>query len=221
MISQTHFHGEPYVGVFFSTNEDYTLIPPTTSEKTKKLIEKTLKTQVVEATIMETYLLGILTVSNSYGFILPHLVTEHEVENIKKETDSKILVLNTKYTVLRNLIILNNSHLIISNVLKREVNEILNFLGMETFLIWEERDQPLIGSMVVVTDKGGVVSPLITSDNEKKLESFLGFALPKCTINSGGNFPSLGLVANSKGGLTSFKTTGYELSLLEKGLSFL
>ncbi len=216
MLIKAHYRGQATIGVYFSTNEDFTLVPTSIPETTKKAIEDTLKTNLVEVSVMNTELVGIFVVSNSQGFILPNLCSEIEIKRIKAETGLKVMVFPSRYTVLKNLIVANDESVLLSEKISAEESrKITSFLEVEKFEIWRSKDKPFIGPLMVLTNKIGVVSPLLSQKETLRLSEFLGLPLKRSTVNSGAPFPGMGLVANSKGGLIGYSSTGIEVADIE------
>jgi len=74
-----------------------------------------------------------------------------------------------------------------------------------------------LGNMVCITEKGGVVSPILTEEQKKQLESFFGVELVFSKIGET-DLTGSSIVSNSKGFIVHPNVTEQEFELIKKAL---
>jgi translation initiation factor 6 len=200
------------IGVYICSTDEFALIPMGVFiEKDKRVIERALRVPLRESMIGGTNLLGVLTVANSNGILLPgNLVTDLEVEELKIQYGDKVDVLDSKITALGNVMAVNNNGALVSSEFtKKDITKIEDVLGVPVV----KRDisgLSIVGSMCIITSRGALVSPLASDEEIEEIASIFGVNAEICTVNRGYAFISSGLVANAKGALCGLDTTGIE-----------
>jgi len=210
-IEKISIYGSSSIGVFIFTSETFSLIPPDIDFRKIKIIENTLNTKVFSTTIMNSKLLGIFVIGNSKGILVPKLVLEREISSLKKYLDNiNIGIINSKVTALGNLILTNDRAAIVSPYLSGLSKKIQEILDVEV-IIKDIGGSPLVGAMALVTNRGGLVHPMIPDDEIDFLKDFFKVNMNVGTINRGYPYIRVGMVANSKGALIGMDTTGPEI----------
>ncbi|MEM4257241.1 MAG: translation initiation factor IF-6 [Candidatus Diapherotrites archaeon] len=208
----------PYIGVFSTTTEEYTLIPPGTTEKEEKEIQKTLQTKTIKTTIGNSPLIGILAKGLGKKIVVSSLIEKHELKKLKNE-GIKVLEIDAKgFTALGNLVNWNSKAGIASpNIGKKNMKKISEFLEIE---ITEMRFTctELVGSAIVVTNKGFICHPNITEQEFKKIEKIFGVKGIPTTTNFGDLFVGNTAIANTKGIIVGKNTSGIEMSKIDEAL---
>jgi translation initiation factor 6 len=74
------------------------------------------------------------------------------------------------------------------------------------------------GSLLVVTDNGGVIHPDVDDNELSMLEDYFKVGIERATVNAGIPFIKSGLIANNHGALVGGKTTGPEILRIKRGL---
>ncbi|ABN70185.1 translation initiation factor 6 (aeIF-6) [Staphylothermus marinus F1] len=221
-IVRLSLFGNPNIGVYVFANNSIALVPPSLSSGEKKVIAETLDVELVETKIANTILNGVLVVGNDNGIILPRIILDEELDilnnNLKKH-DLNIYVSRSKNTALGNILLCNNKACIAGSELERqELNKISEALGVEA-LYKDIMNLTIPGSLAVVTDKGGVIHPDISDDENRELKEIFKVAFERATVNSGIPFIKSGLIANNKGIIVGEYTTGPEILRIRRGLS--
>ena len=85
-IEKTSVQKNPFLGLFFKTNDEITLCPKNVPLKNEKEIERVLRTKVVQILIEDSPLIGLFAALNDNGLILPDFTDEETVSFLKKET---------------------------------------------------------------------------------------------------------------------------------------
>ena len=80
------------------------------------------------------------------------------------------------------------------------------------------REYNVIGSLAIATNKGCLVSPIISEKEIEKIERALDVNVDVGTANFGSRFIGACIIANSKFAIVSPKTSGIELAKIEEVL---
>ena len=91
-------------------------------------------------------------------------------------------------------------------------------LGVEVVAQQALANITTVGSMIVVTDEGGVVHPGVSEEELRFLENLFGVPFTPATVNFGLYFVKAGLVANNRGAIVGDETTGPELMRIQQAL---
>ncbi|MEM0068378.1 MAG: translation initiation factor IF-6 [Saccharolobus sp.] len=219
-LQRLSIFGTDNIGVYIFTTNKYTIIPKGLDSLTKESIAKILGTELVEAEISRSFILGALINGTDNGILLPKSVTDEELKILKDNLkDCRIEVLNSKVTALGNTILANNKGAIIYP----EFNDIEEKIIKETLGIEEIKRAKIaqmvtVGSVGVVTNRGGLVHVDTTEEELKELEKIFKVKIDIGTVNFGSIFIRSGLVANDKGVLVGSSTTGPEILRIQKAL---
>ncbi|MEM3305716.1 MAG: translation initiation factor IF-6 [Saccharolobus sp.] len=219
-LQRLSIFGTDNIGVYIFTTNKYTIIPKGLDSLTKESIAKTLGTELVEAEISRSFILGALINGTDNGILLPKSVTDEELKILKDNLkDCRIEVLNSKVTALGNTILANNKGAIIYpefNDIEEKI--IKETLGIEEIKRAKIAQMATVGSVGVVTNKGGLVHVDTTEEELKELEKIFKVKIDIGTVNFGSIFIRSGLVANDKGVLVGSSTTGPEILRIQKAL---
>jgi translation initiation factor 6 len=179
------------------------------------------KDRIVETRIADTIILGVMAAGNDKGLLLPRTVKDEEVELIRRSLDVEIGVLDTRNTALGNLILANNEAALIYPGLEEHVEEkIREVLGVKKLEKRVIAHIPTVGSLAVVTGKGGLIHPDVPDEEIKFLSEFFSVPFDVGTVNFGIPFVKTGIIANDKGALVGDQTTGPELMRIQKALGY-
>jgi translation initiation factor 6 len=100
-----------------------------------------------------------------------------------------------------------------------EIERMVRVLNVSKFRKGSIAGIPTVGSVAVITDKGGVVHPDVSDDELEGLSKFFEVPLDVGTVNFGVAFIKTGLVANNYGALVGERTTGPEIMRIMKALN--
>jgi translation initiation factor 6 len=211
--------GSASIGVYSLATEKIAVVPPIVSKTKASRLENCLKIKVVRTTIGESVLVGALASANSNGIVLPHYVTEEEIEAIKsKVPDINVAVMETKRTAYGNLVLANDKGAITDPRLKTEdITRISDALGVEA-VNGEIAGLPYVGSLATATNKGALAHPMLKEEEQQRLKEVLKVPVDLGTINCGIPYVGMGLIANSHGAVAGFVTTGPELFIIGQAL---
>ncbi len=212
-IIRAQVYGRSLVGVYLAANNSYILYPPTLLNPILKKFKTIFEEPFFSLTINNSNLLGVYTASNKYGIVVPHIIREDELNNLKshvKET-SQIGVLKTIDNAFGNLILCNDKGAIISSFLKTQRTEIEDILNVEV-VIYEFADYYLPGSISLANNHGCLVHPLSTDDEIEYVSSILKVdEIDVSTVNRGIPYLSSGAIVNDRSGIFGVDCTGPEM----------
>ena len=211
-IAKTTILGNSGLGVFALSTEKFSIVPFSVKETSLKVISDTLNVNVVQTTIANSVLVGTMIVGNSNVLFVPGTIKEKEYNVLEEHLSNqvKIVELNTKYTALGNVIVLNDKGAIVSEMLEKHAQkQIQDELNLE-ITSGNLLGSPLVGSLAMCTNRGALVHPLLSEEEIKEIASILRVKADVCTINIGIPYPRVGILANTKGAVIGTDSTGPE-----------
>jgi len=214
-------YGNSSIGVFCLATDSYVLIPPDIPDKILKVVESTLRTPIIQTRIGESVLLGALAAGNSKGLLLPHIVTDDELNFLRSNLDVNIDILPSRRTALGNIILVNDNAAIVHPELERRARKTIeDVLDVEVigFLI---AGLPIVGAVAVITNRGGVLHPMTSEEDLKIISNIFKVNVDVGTVNAGFPYVGTGIIGNSRGALVGAATTGPELAHIERALGLL
>jgi len=219
-ISKLSLYGNINIGVYIFANNRIAFIPKNTDHKIIDIIAKTLNVDVYSISIADLSIIGVMMAGNDNGIILPKIIKDSELLDIKrslKKYDINMLVLDSKYTALGNLILTNNKGAVVYPEFEKEVVKMIrDVLGIQNIEQRYIAGIPVVGSIGVVTDNGGMIHPGASDTELQLLEEVFKVPLTTGTVNFGVVFVKSGLVANNYGIIVGENTTGPELMRIQE-----
>jgi translation initiation factor 6 len=214
-ILKAQVYGGSLIGVYLAANNSYVLYPSNLLKETISRFESTFEESMYPLTINNSILLGVYSAGNKYGIIIPHLIRDDELENLKAYLDNsaQIGILRSLDNAFGNLILCNDSGAIISSLLKNYQKEIEDVLSVET-VVYDFADSYLPGSISIANSKGCLVHPLTTDDEIDYISSILKVETDVSTVNRGIPYVSSGAIVNNKSGIFGVDCTGPEMMRL-------
>ncbi len=210
----TDFLGDPNLGLFGFATDKYCLLGE--GLKHYNEIEDVLGVKVIKTRILGTNLVGIFSAGNSKGVVVPSLAYDYEIENLRKELN--VLVLESEYTALGNLILVNDNGCVLSPLLKKHKEELEKFFGVKC-RVMKITKLNVVGSAAIANRHGCLVHPNTTDEEGEIIKKILKVKnVDVGTANFGSPFIGAGIIANSKGFLTSYHTTGPEMARIDEVL---
>jgi translation initiation factor 6 len=215
-ILRAQVFGRSLIGVYLTANNSYVLYPPTLLKPLLKKFKATFTEPFYSQTINNSNLLGVYTASNKYGIIVPHIIKDEELDELKSNLERvnhspQISILKSIDNAFGNLILCNDKGAIISSFLKEQKSEIESTLNVETE-IYEFANNYLPGSISLVNNNGCVVHPLSNDDEIDIITSILKVdAVDVSTVNRGVPYLGSGAIVNDNSGIFGVDCTGPEL----------
>jgi len=207
-IEKLDFQGNPFIGLFSFATDSLCIIGRGASEKQIDMIKSVLDVDVIESTFLGTDLAGIFVSGNSNGIVVSGNLDESEIELLKTKT--KVLIIDTRYTALGNLMVCNDKGCIISADIKNFSKKISDFLKVPV-KVGTIDGVDLVGSLALCTNNGCIVHKNISDAEKKLLEDVLKVPVDTGTVNFGSGWVKSGLLANSNGFIAGKDTSGPEL----------
>jgi translation initiation factor 6 len=211
-ISKVTLLGNSSLGIFGLSTDKFTIVPYGIKIHTLEIIEKTLNTSVIQTTISNSVLIGTLLVGNSNNLLMPFNISDKEIKVLRENllNDIEIIEIDTKYTALGNLIVMNDKGAIISDIFEKKAQkQISDVLEVET-IVGNLLGSPLVGTITMCTNRGILVHPLLSEEEIAEISSILHVRADVCTVNRGIPYPRVGILANSKGAIIGTDCTGPE-----------
>ncbi len=210
-LEKLRIFGNPNIGVYIFTNNKVTLVPEGTQPQVKKVLSDALSTEVLEARVADSRLLGIFIVGNDKAILLPKIARDTEVDQLK-ELGLPVKVVFTSFTALGNIILTNNKVALLHPELSdKEAEMICKELNVVKCVRRSIINIPTVGSVAVINDSNGLFHPDVSENELKTLEELLNIRAGTGTVNFGVGFIKTGLIANNLGAVVGDLTTGPEI----------
>jgi translation initiation factor 6 len=217
-IYKYNIYRTPNIGIFLKTNDKLLLVPKGLAHTKVNNLVSLLNVKHLAISIANTRLLGPLIAMNNNSILVPRIIEDVELDDLKS-TGLDAIILNTLETSLGNLIVMNDRCAIISTKLSKDIaNEIKDRLSIEVVQM-QFGDYYQVGSMIVATNKGAAVHPIVNDKDVEFLASILHVHVEPATVNNGIPFIASGVVANSNNVIVGSLTTGPELVMLSRAFS--
>ena len=206
-------YGGSNIGVCLALNNDYFLYPPKINPKIVDFITKNRP----EITQIETFIAGSAVIGsfiamNSYGMLVPEIITDDELNNLQKNTkkDFKITKLDLEHNAFGNLVLCNDKGAVISPKIEDAKDIIQNALNVPVKVLrFAESD--LSGSCGITNNFGVLLHPMVTEDEAEIIEKVLKVDVDVSTINCGNPYLGGGLIVNDYEAIFGRESTGPEL----------
>merc|ERR1711962_366107 len=219
MALRTNFENSNEVGVFSKLTNKYCLVGIGANANFYSVFESELSDiiPVVHTSIAGCRIIGRLTTGNKNGILCPQNTTDQELQHIRNSLPDEIRVkrIEERVSALGNVIACNDYVALVHPDLDRETEEIVaDTLGVEVFR-QTVADQVLVGTYCQFTNKGGLVHPKTTTEDQDELASLLQVPLVAGTVNRGADVIGGGMVVNDWVSFVGQDTTATEISVIE------
>jgi translation initiation factor 6 len=217
-VDRVRVLGSPHIGTYMVVTDNLALVPKGAGEDLKRKIMEVLSVNdIIEISIAGTALIGIFAVASGRKVVVPDIIKDEELEELRSLGLSVDVVEASNFNALGNVVLHNSRAAVFHPELDRDVAmRIAEALNLGTYTQTPIAGIPTVGSAAVVTDRGGLVHPSASEEELKKLSELFGIELDVGTINFGIGFIKSGLVANNYGVLVGELTTGPEIVRIMK-----
>ncbi len=218
MIRTIDIYDTPMIGVFATCTDNLALVSPMTKLDICARIEKSLDVRVVEILVNGSVVVGALSRGNSNGFLFSYGTNTRELQKL---TGVKVETLPDRLNAVGNIVLANDSASLVHPELSdRAIEAISRTLNVEVYrgTIAGIKN---VGMAGVVTNKGLLVHPRVTSSEREILEKIFELPVSIGTTNFGTQMLGSGILANSNGYLAGSETTGPELGRIEEAFGFI
>jgi len=222
MAHRVQFENSSEIGVFAKLTNAFCLVAE------NKIFVKTFEAElgehipVIATTIASTRPIGRLTVGNTRGLLLPNTTTDQEMFHIRNSLPDNIVVqrIEERLSALGNVIVANDYVALVHPDLDKETEEIVaDTLGVEVFR-QTISGNTLVGSYCSLTNKGALVHPNTSIEDQNELAALLQVPIMAGTVNRGSAVIGAGLVVNDWTAFCGMDTTATEVMLIEKVFKF-
>ncbi len=206
----------PNLGIYISVNDSVVMVPMGYAKSKAEKLAKYLDVDILYTSIANTRLIGILSVMNNKGILLPKTAYQEEYDLLKKETDLEVGVLDSKFTALGNVICANDKGAVVSPWLSdKDCQTIKNILEVEVI---QKRIAGFnqTGVVLVANNTGAAIHPEADEEDMKTFANLLGVKIEQVSINNGTPYVSSGILANNHALVVGSLTTGPEIMMLTR-----
>ena len=204
------------IGVYIRTNDNTVLLPMGFAETKAEKLAKYLDVDYHCVSIANTRLIGILSVMNNKGILLPKTAFQNEFDFLKEVTGLEVGVLDSKFTALGNVMCVNDKGAVVSPWLSEDdCQTIRDVLGVE---VVQKKIAGFnqIGSVMTANNSGAVIHPEANEEDMKMFANVLGVKIEHSSINNGIPYVSSGILANNNSIVVGSLTTGPEIMMLTR-----
>jgi translation initiation factor 6 len=220
-ILKTNFNGTPNVGLYGYATKDYILLGEHLTDKLLPQVQEALgNVPMHQFRVAGTGMPGIFLVGNSKSVLVPSIVFDHEIAQLKK-LNIPHTIFRTRHTCLGNNIVCNDHGAIIST----------DFDETERKFIEKHLEVPTIsmdiaklstpGAVMVLNGDKGIIHRDATMTEVKEIEKHLKVKLTPATVNLGTPYLRAGILCNSHGFVIGDHSGGPEIVHIDEALGFL
>ena len=219
MAVRTLFENSCEIGAFALLTNRYCLISYGGTDAFR-VMESELENHipVVRASIAGCRIVGRLSAGNRNGLLLPNTTTDHELQHIRNSLPDAVVVqrVEERLSALGNVIACNDYVALVHPDIDRETEEIVgDVLGVEVYRHTIAMNV-LVGSYCALSNRGALVHPLTSIEEQNELSTLLQVPLTAGTINRGSDVVGAGVCVNDWIAFVGWDTTATELSVVEK-----
>jgi translation initiation factor 6 len=220
LIARTNFEGDPNVGAFAVITDKVVFTSPSMSEKSMETLERIFNLPFLQGTIATMDAVGIVSVGNSNGILVPYTIRDDEFHTLKQESEVQVDWIDNKMTALGNIVLANDHGAICHPDFDgKSIQKISDVLGVEVVRS-TVANLSTVGANTVVTNTGAVVHPMATDQEIETIAQVLKVHVEVGTVNRGSPYMRLGVLANVDGMIAGSDTTGVELAHISQVLGF-
>lgn len=220
MIARYDFEGDSNVGAFGVATDRYVFVSPNMSEGSLDTLERVFNLPLVQSTVATLDAVGLVSVANSNGLLIPYTASDDELAALKAYSDIRVDWIDDRMTALGNIILANDKgaicHPDFGETARKKISDVLD---VEVIPGTVAR-LPTVGSNTAVTNRGAVVHPMATSEEIDQISQLLKVHVEVGTVNRGSPYTSLGVMANLDSMIAGSETTGVELAHISQVLGF-
>lgn len=219
MAVRVQFENNNEVGAFSKLTNSYCLVAIGGSENFYSVFEAELAETipVIHASLAGCRIIGRMCVGNKNGLLVPNTTTDDELQHLRNSLPDKVKVqrVEERLSALGNVIACNDYVALVHPDLDKETEEILaDVLQVEVFR-QTVASNVLVGSYCSLSNRGGLVHPRTSIQDQDELSSLLQVPLVAGTINRGSEVVGAGMVVNDWCAFCGLDTTSTEISVIE------
>lgn len=219
MAVRAQFESSNDIGVFTKLTNSYCLVGIGGSENFYSVVEGELMDviPVIHVSVAGCRIIGRMTVGNRHGLLVPIGTTDQELQHLRNALPEKVKIqrVEERLSALGNVIACNDYVALIHPDLDKETEELLaDVLGVEVFR-QTVAGNVLVGSYAALSNRGGLVHPKTSIQDQDELSSLLQVPIVAGTVNRGSEVVGAGLSVNDWCAFCGLDTTSTEISVME------
>lgn len=211
-IAKSSFIGDPNIGLYGFATDSYGVC----GIRSKQL-GKALGVRFHLIPLYGTHLSGLFAAGNSHGIVASEFLGKNDVAHMR--SISRVLLLDTSFTAMGNLVLMNDNGIIISPLLRKFKNHIAEFFSLRCE-VSTIAGIAVVGSVAVATNNGCLIHPKVRKYEKKIIEEVLQVTATIGTVSFGSPFVKSGIIANRNGAIVSEKSSGIELGNVSEAFGF-
>jgi len=215
---RVRFENSSDIGVFAKLTNTYCLVGSIGSDTVPEFnSELAPHIPVVKCSVAGIRIVGRLTAGNRHGLLLPNTTTDQELQHIRNALPDSVVVqrVEERLSALGNVIVCNDHVALVHPDIDRETEELIaDVLRAEVFR-QTVASNALVGSYTAISNKGALVHPMTTVEEQDELSSLLQVPLCAGTVNRGSEVIGGGMIVNDWIAFCGLDTTATEFSVME------
>lgn len=220
MLKLLSFAGNPNVGVYGRTTENFVFVSPTLARREVAEVEAALGVPPVAFQVGGSNILGSLVAANSHGALLPEFLLKSEAR-ILERTGLRLFLLQGALNAAGNNVLANDKGALCNPEFPdAALSQMARVLGVPV-VRGTLAGLGTVGMAGVATPRGVLVHPKATAEERETVRRALGADVYPGTINHGTGLVGAGLLANSKGAVIGSASSGIEIGRVEDALALL
>jgi translation initiation factor 6 len=208
--------GSPNIGVYCFANETIAIVPPGLTKHRIGQLAEALDVSVCSTTVGGSTLVGALVTGNSNAVLVPHTIRDYELSKIRAL--SNVVVVDSKWTALGNVVLTNDLGAVVHPDCSDEIISAVNNEMRVKAVFGKLGSLSFVGALAVATNKGAMLSPNALAEEQEVVKSALHVEAELSSTNGGVPFVKSGILANSKGAVVGPLTRGGELMQISRTL---
>ncbi len=206
----------PNIGIYAAACDEYVFLPRGFSPAKTERISGKLGVEAILSSVAGTRVLGTMMVATGKTLLLPATAMAPEVEHLESATGMEVILLESRYTALGNLVCANEHGAVVSPEMPRAdaaaVGDALGVEAVQTRIAGFHQ----AGAMVAANSQGGVIHPEARDEEVSLVSGILKVRIELATINGGVPYVSSGLLVNNKAVMAGTYTSGPEIMMLTR-----
>jgi len=154
--------------------------------------------------------------------LVPDTCTDQELQHLRNSLPDAVKIerIEEKLSALGNCVLANDHVALVHPDIDKETEEIVgDVLGVEVFR-QSISGQSLVGSYSAISNRGGLVHPNCTKEEQRELSNLLQIPISTGTINRGSPVIGSGLIVNDWTAFCGTDTTATEIGVVENIFGF-
>ncbi len=214
------FESNPNIGLYMFANDKFAIIGKEIDKKKQEEIQSVLNVPLYKTTVLGTDLIGVFVAGNNEMLIIPQMY-DYELEvfkKIAKETDMKLIELNTIQNTLGNNLCIGKDKILFNPQYDKKFQKQLQTKTGCNIIPVGTKELPSTGAICKYTNSKFYISQELSEEDVKDfIEEIGGIG----TVNSGSNFIASGIISNKNGIILGSASSTIEIQNIVESLDYL